>query len=112
MFESTEVNVLEQCMFLLVIIINVKILLYVKQHLVYLNPKINLKINYKTGFDWVVLVTWTKSHFICMCTISIDPPICVLLQVDTHDYVHMSTCVHHDMKQSEKLHLKIGKCQS
>lgn len=48
---------LEQCMFLLVIIINVKILLYVKQHLVYLNPKINLKINYKTGFDWVVLVT-------------------------------------------------------
>jgi len=47
-----------------------------------------------------------------MCTISVNPPIYVLLQVDTYDYIHVSTCVHHDMKESEKLHLKVGKYQS
>lgn len=69
MFESTEVDVLQQCTFLLVIIINVRILLYVTQHLVYLNQKANLEIIYRSGFDWVVLVAWKKSHFTCICTI-------------------------------------------
>lgn len=56
MFDSTEVNVLQQCTFLLMIIINVRVLLYVKPHLVCLNQKANLEIIYRTGFDWVVLV--------------------------------------------------------
>lgn len=42
MLESTDGDVLQQCMFLLVIITNIRILLYVKQSLAYLNPKANL----------------------------------------------------------------------
>lgn len=107
MFES---NMLQQCTLLLVIIINISILLQIIEHVEYLNQKANPEIVYRSGFDWVVSVAWTKSQFIYMCTISIAPPVCVLLQVDTREYIQtdVSACTNPNKTQS----LKTGKYHS
>lgn len=98
MFEN---SMLQQCTLLLMIIINISILLQITEHVEYLNQKANPKIVYRSGFDWIVSVAWKKSQFIYMCTISIAPPACVLLQADTREYIQtdVSACTNLNMKK-------------